>query len=132
MASGLPCVHRGFGGQVHLAGDLMGLQWPASVSGRIAPFGFQLTRPETPANRATTRGCFDPEARSILERAMGWGETVVDAGAGIGWYTCVARSKGQNVLAVEPQPGNMRYLVGNLVQFCDPPAGQFPLPFPKE
>lgn len=117
---------------MHLASDLKGFLCPASVSGRITPFGFQLTGPDTPANRGMTRGCFDPEARSLLERARGWGETFVDVGADIGVYTCLARSKGPNVLAVEPHPGTMRFLVGNLIQFCDPPVGQFPLPFPKE
>lgn len=67
---GIQQAYRAFRWQVHQARDLKSYFWPAIVKGRIAPFGFRLMGPDTPANRAMIHGFFDPTERTILEMAM--------------------------------------------------------------
>lgn len=59
-----------------------------------------------------------PSERSILERFnLKKGETVLDAGANIGWYTLImSRMVGKHgkVLAVEPDPSNFTVLERNI------------------
>lgn len=48
--------------------------------------------------------------RSFLKE----GAALVDIGANVGLFACYARSKGHDVLAVEPQPRNVQLLLRNL------------------
>jgi len=38
----------------------------------------------------------------------------VDIGSNVGYYACLARSRGKKVIAIEPQPQNLAYLYRNL------------------
>ncbi len=113
---GLQRVYRGLRWQLHIAKDFKSYRWPRSISGEVKPFGLQLVGPDSPANRAMLRGQFDPEERAILERAMSEVDVFVDVGANIGLYTCIARSMGLAVVAVEPQSRNVSYLISNLLR----------------
>jgi len=41
-------------------------------------------------------------------------EAFIDIGANIGWYVCLAATRGKRVLAFEPLPSNLRFLLRNL------------------
>ena len=60
---------------------------------------------------------FEPEVLAALLRLVGPGDTVVDIGANIGWFTLhLARRVGPagTVHAFEPEPGNFHRLVTNV------------------
>lgn len=57
---------------------------------------------------------FEPEETSLLASYICQCDVFVDVGANIGYYTCLARSLGKRVVAVEPQPRNLAYLYENL------------------
>jgi FkbM family methyltransferase len=42
-------------------------------------------------------------------------DLLVDVGAHHGFYTCLAGTRGKRVIAFEPNPGNLHYLLGNIV-----------------
>lgn len=75
------------------------------------PLGFKLA-----GNPAMMAGTFEPEEtqviREILERRKI--DTFVNIGANIGYYCCLARSLGVDVVAIEPIERNLRYLLRNL------------------
>jgi len=49
-----------------------------------------------------------------IERLIDTAEVFVDAGANVGFFTCLARSRGKTVIAAEPFPLNVRSLARNL------------------
>ena len=62
-------------------------------------------------------GTYEPEYRRLFERELRPGATVVDAGAHIGTYTvlaCRAVGPSGRVIAIEPDPYNMRALEANV------------------
>jgi len=59
-------------------------------------------------------GTFEPtETTLILEKLSGT-DVFVDVGSNIGFYACLARSRGVRTIAVEPHPFNLRRLYANL------------------
>jgi FkbM family methyltransferase len=73
------------------------------------PHGFRLAGSETMASAA-----FEPaETRFVRERVRGVG-VFADVGANIGFFTCLARHAGAQVLAVEPSRDNLECLLFNL------------------
>jgi len=59
-------------------------------------------------------------------------ETVVDIGANVGLYSCLAASRGKHVMCFEPSPRNLKYLYQNLTDngFCA--VEVFPLGLAKQ
>lgn len=53
------------------------------------------------------------EASAFLELLENH-EAVVDIGANVGFYSCLAASRGKHVLSFEPSPRNLKYLYRNL------------------
>jgi FkbM family methyltransferase len=107
-------VYRNVGWQVHKLQDLKSFFWPKELRGFIEPFGFHLVGPDTPATRAMLRGKFETEELAAVIPALQWAETFVDVGANVGLYTCIARHLGRQTLSIEPQTGNLGYLLRNL------------------
>jgi FkbM family methyltransferase len=60
-------------------------------------------------------GTFEPEETALFTEQFHHTDLFVDVGANIGFYTCLARSLGKHVVAVEPLPKNQEYLFANLV-----------------
>ncbi len=59
---------------------------------------------------------FEPdEVKTFLELLESHG-TVLDIGANVGFYSCLAASRGKHVLSFEPSPRNLRFLYRNLVE----------------
>ena len=72
------------------------------------PYGFSLIGESFIAS-----GKHEPEAvRAFMESDFAM---LIDVGANVGFYTCLAASRGKSVIAVEPLPRNVRYLRQNLV-----------------
>ena len=59
-------------------------------------------------------GVFEPEERRILQHELAAADVFVDIGANIGFYTCMARQAGKQVVAFEPLHANLRLLFANL------------------
>lgn len=57
---------------------------------------------------------WEPEERAIIEEQLAQTEMFIDIGANQGLYTCLAAARGKQVAAVEPEAGNLRFLLSNL------------------
>lgn len=82
---------------------------------QMTPYGFQICGSQSMHHIAMQRGEFEPEETELFIQQYEQADVVVDVGANIGFYTCLARSYGKHVLAVEPLPRNLKYLMSNLV-----------------
>jgi FkbM family methyltransferase len=59
-------------------------------------------------------GTFETEETEVIKQHLNQTEVFVDVGANIGLYTCMARSAGKHVIAVEPQARNLECLYASL------------------
>ena len=73
------------------------------------PFGYKLAGPRT-----MQTGAFEAAEVALLKQHLSSADVFVDIGANVGYFTCLARSMGKQVVAVEPHWGNLRYLYANL------------------
>lgn len=60
------------------------------------------------------RESWEPHERTAITDALGRADIFIDIGANEGVYSCLAASKGVAVCAVEPEAGNLRYLLSNI------------------
>ncbi len=83
---------------------------------RIAdtPFGFKLAAGHYHANRKMQAGTFEPDEVALIKSYLDGCDIFVDAGANIGFYTCLAAHAGKPVLAFEPQPRNLATIYENI------------------
>jgi FkbM family methyltransferase len=65
-------------------------------------------------NEAMARGEFEPVETRHISRLLGEVSVVVNVGANIGYYCCLALNAGKKVVAFEPMPTNQRYLMRNV------------------
>jgi FkbM family methyltransferase len=61
-----------------------------------------------------SHGDFEPLERAQILAELQSCDVFVDIGANVGFYTCLARSRGRYVVAVEPLADNLDYLYMNL------------------
>ncbi len=73
------------------------------------PFGYRFAGRED-----MQAGDFEPDETALIKSCLDDVDVFVDVGANIGWYTCLAKSKGKHTIAIEPIPENVRYLMANL------------------
>lgn len=59
-------------------------------------------------------GSFEPQETAYLADELARADVFVDVGANIGYFTCLARSRGVHTIAVEPLASNLRVLYKNL------------------
>ena len=78
---------------------------------RKTRFGFMLA-----GDSRMTADDWEPEEIKLFLDLLPEHDAVVDVGANIGLYTCLAASNGKFTVAVEPSPRNVRYLLRNLVE----------------
>jgi len=88
--------------------------FPKRKKAVLTPLGFKLVSNDYAANRAMQAGTFEVEETEIIRHHLSGAEVFVDIGANIGLYTCMARSEGKYVIAVEPQPRNLECLSASL------------------
>jgi len=60
-------------------------------------------------------GTFEVFESAVVKALLPWVDAVVNVGANIGYYVCLARSSGKHVVAFEPIGANMRFLLRNLM-----------------
>lgn len=100
------------------------------TSGRAArPTRYGFTLAGCPV---MTRGDYElAEAGAFLELLDG-NEVVIDIGANVGFYACLAASRGKHVLSFEPAPRNLKYLYRNLWENHFSTVEVFPVGLGKE
>lgn len=76
---------------------------------RSHPLGFSFAGAD-----AFFRPEWEASERKIAVAEMGRAAVFIDIGANQGVYTCLACSKGLDVVAIEPERGNLRFLLRNL------------------
>jgi FkbM family methyltransferase len=60
------------------------------------------------------RGEFEPHETNLFRQLANSYDVLIDIGANIGYYTCIARHAGKQAVAVEPLEENLRWLYRNL------------------
>lgn len=73
------------------------------------PMGFKLA-----GNKAMQAGEFEPEETRIVKQVLGHVEIVINVGANIGYYCCLALAREKYVVAFEPMVQNLHYLLRNI------------------
>lgn len=73
------------------------------------PFGFRLA-----GHEAMASGAFEPEETAFLESKLQTSDVFVDVGANVGFYVCLAATRGTRVIAIEPLRENQDYLYRNV------------------
>ena len=76
---------------------------------RQTPMGFKFI-----GNSLMENGVFEPEETEIVRRVLDSVDIVVNVGANIGYYCCLALQRGRHVVAFEPMTGNLRCLYQNV------------------
>lgn len=81
------------------------------VEPQVTPFGFRLS-----GQRDMMNGTFEPAETMMIRKLVGSVDVFVDVGANIGYYVCHAlqSNPGCRVVAIEPLPSNLRYLLRNV------------------
>jgi FkbM family methyltransferase len=62
-------------------------------------------------NRTMIDGSFEPAETALVQRLLGQAEVLVNVGANIGYYCCIALQAGKRVVAFEPIDLNAAYLL---------------------
>lgn len=78
------------------------------------PLGFRFGGLTSQHHRAMQSGRFEAGEVALLGRLFRSHDRFVDVGANVGYFTCLARSRGLPALAVEPMAINLRVLYENL------------------
>lgn len=76
---------------------------------RETPFGFLLA-----GQPAMQQGIYEPSETKRITDCLRSADVFIDIGANMGYYSCIARSLGLKVLAVEPLWHNLQYIYANL------------------
>lgn len=76
---------------------------------RTNPHGVRLI-----GNRSMQDGSFEPTETALVLDLLREVDVVINIGANIGYYATLARHAGKYLVAVEPLPLNLRYLLKNL------------------
>jgi FkbM family methyltransferase len=79
------------------------------------PLGFKLNAGLHPAYEQMRTGTFEPEETALIAHLLTKVDRFIDVGANLGYYTCLALQKGCGVMAIEPQPRNLRSLYQNIL-----------------
>ncbi|MBL8227499.1 MAG: FkbM family methyltransferase [Bryobacterales bacterium] len=89
---------------------------------KATPFGFQLA-----GNDAMAAGTFEQTEITIFLKYLDQASVCIDVGANIGLYSCLARSRGKHVIAIEPLRTNLQLLYTNLLRNGFQDVEVFPL-----
>lgn len=101
--------------KLHMLTDTWGtLVWTRTRE-TITPFGFKLNVGLHPAYQQMRNGTFEPEETALIVQLLQRTDRFIDVGANLGYYTCLALQNGIGVMAIEPQPRNLRILYQNLL-----------------
>jgi len=76
---------------------------------RDTPLGFKFV-----GNRQMQSGEFEPEETALIAELLEQTDSFINVGANIGYYCCLALSKGKPTIAFEPIESNVQYLARNV------------------
>ena len=65
-------------------------------------------------NSVMESGKFEPAETEAVKKLLGQVDSVINVGANIGYYCCLAAFYGKNVVAFEPVAQNIKYLLRNI------------------
>lgn len=100
--------------QPQLAYALHALRQAFAAERQVAvrtPHGFRIA-----GNRAMQSGDFEREEAVLIAELLATHDRLIDCGANIGYFTCLARQLDKHALAVEPLAANLSLLMANLVE----------------
>jgi FkbM family methyltransferase len=83
-------------------------KWRTSKTA-LTPYGFRLA-----GNRAMQDGSFEPEETKLIRGLSEQFDVLIDVGANIGYYACLALHARKRIVAFEPLHENLRWLYRNL------------------
>lgn len=83
--------------------------WQIYEEPHETPMGFKFA-----GNPLMQNGQFEPEETQIVNKILPNVDTVINVGANIGYYCCIALSKDKYVIAFEPINRNVKYLLRNI------------------
>jgi len=83
--------------------------WQIYEEPQETPMGFKLV-----GNQSMQKGLFEPEETQIVKQIIPNVDIVINVGANIGYYCCIALSYKKYVVAFEPINLNLRYLLRNI------------------
>jgi len=76
---------------------------------KMTSLGFKFN-----GNESMASGNFEIVETSLVCQLLDKVDCVINVGANIGYYTCLAASRKKHVLAFEPMPQNVKYLLRNI------------------
>jgi len=103
-----------------------------ALSPRITPLGFVFLGSNSIHHKAMQKGEFESLEVEWLNEQFNSIDYFIDIGANIGYFSCIARSKGKFVIAVEPLWKNLQMLLRNIELNSGPPVEVFPLALSAE
>ena len=65
-------------------------------------------------NPGMQNGAFEPAETKIVQNILSHVSVVINIGANIGYYCCIALERGKHVVAFEPLPLNLQFLLRNI------------------
>jgi FkbM family methyltransferase len=83
--------------------------WQIYEEPQETPMGFKLV-----GNESMQEGTFEPEETQIVKQLLSHVDVVINVGANIGYYCCIALAQEKYVVAFEPINLNLRYLLRNI------------------
>lgn len=113
----VPGLARGYNAvlwQMRKLADWKATRLPGAARQVRTPYGFTLTAGSYRANLEMQEGRFEPDEVKLMQRLLRDVDVLVDVGANIGLYTCLARSAGRRAIAIEPQERNLALLRATL------------------
>jgi FkbM family methyltransferase len=66
-------------------------------------------------NKLMQSGAFEPEETRIVGELLSHVDILINVGANIGYYCCIALQRKKRVIAFEPMPGNLEFLMKNII-----------------
>lgn len=79
------------------------------------PYGFKLRGSSSVHHLSMQKGTFEEEETALMKQHLSQSDVFIDVGANIGFYSCLARSIGKKVIAIEPLPNNLSHLYSNFI-----------------
>jgi len=80
--------------------------WQIYEEPRVTPLGFKFV-----GNQLMQNGQFEPIENAIVKKILPFIDIVINVGANIGYYCCLALNNDKYVVAFEPISLNLRYLL---------------------
>ncbi len=66
-------------------------------------------------NKLMQSGAFEPEETRIVGELLSHVDVLINVGANIGYYCCIALQQKKRVIAFEPMPRNLEFLMKNII-----------------